>query len=214
MDYIKLSGALPQVFAGDDSIESQVWLQELCLERGMHYLIEANSGGGKSSLCSYLYGARCDYQGVIEFDERDIRSLSQYDWTLLRRSELSILFQDLRLFGELSALENIELKNNLTHYKEREDILSLFDALGIRNKVNSRVEHLSLGQLQRVAFIRSLCQPFDFILLDEPISHLDVDNGAILAEILYREASERGASIITTSIGHYLSLPYDHKLKL
>lgn len=214
MNRIELLDTLPNVFATNSSIESQVWRQELTFERGKLYLIEANSGGGKSSLCSYIYGARGDYQGVINFDNRAISTFSSDEWMALRQSGLSMLFQDLRLFGELTAMENVELKNQLTHFKKREQIISLFEVLGIGDKLNSRVEHLSFGQQQRVAFIRSLCQPFDFILLDEPISHLDSANGKNVAEILLSEAREQGAGIITTSIGHHLPLPYDLILKL
>ena len=55
--------------------------------------------------------------------------------------------------------------------------IALFETLGISEKVNEKAGKLSFGQQQRVAFIRALCQPFDFIFLDEPISHLDEENG-------------------------------------
>ena len=61
---------------------------------------------------------------------------------------------------------------------------------------------------------RALCQPFDFILLDEPVSHLDDTNAAIMADILKAEAKEQDAAIIVTSIGKRLDLEYDFILKL
>ena len=79
-------------------------------------------------------------------------------------------FQDLRIFTELSALENVQLKNNLTGCKKKKEILSFFEQLGIADKINVKAGKLSFGQQQRVAFIRALCQPFDFLFLDEPIS--------------------------------------------
>ena len=65
---------------------------------------------------------------------------------------------------------------------------------------------LSFGQQQRVAFIRSLCQPFDFIFLDEPISHLDDENSAIMSQLLMEETEKQGAGVIVTSIGKHLEL--------
>jgi ABC-type lipoprotein export system ATPase subunit len=65
--------------------------------------------------------------------------------------------------------------------------------MGIADKLDSKVGRLSFGQQQRVAFIRSLCQPFDFIFLDEPVSHLDDTNGEIMGGILMDEASKQGA---------------------
>ena len=138
MKEIHLQQTLPQVFAGRDAIASEVWHRDLTFERGKRYLVEAASGTGKSSLCSYLYGYRNDYEGIICFDGSNIRSLKAADWTRLHRRSLSILFQELRLFSELTALENVLLKNQLTRFKSRREIDALFDALGIGDKKNPR----------------------------------------------------------------------------
>lgn len=214
MNHIHLQQTLPQVFATRDAIASCVWHQNITFKKGKRYLIEAASGTGKSSLCSYIYGYRHDYQGIINFDERSIRSLSVNEWVEVRKHSLSILFQELRIFPELTALENVQLKNRLTNFKKKKEILALFDTLGIADKVDTKAGKLSFGQQQRVAFIRSLCQPFDFIFLDEPISHLDDDNGAIMSRMLMEEAERQEAGIIVTSIGKHLELEYDEILQL
>ena len=186
MNTIELQQTLPAVFAGRDSIISDVWHQSLTLKRGEAYLVEAASGTGKSSLCSYVYGYRNDYQGIINFDERNIRSLSVNDWIDIRKHSLSILFQELRIFPELTAIENIQLKNRLTNFKKGR---SPYPIRGNRHcrQGNEKAGKLSFGQQQRVAFIRSLCQPFDFIFLDEPVSHLDDENGTIMGRLLTEE---------------------------
>lgn len=214
MDRIHLQQTLPQVFAGRDTVTSQIWHQDIVFSKGKRYLIEAASGTGKSSLCSYIYGYRRDYQGIISFDERNIRSFSVGEWVDIRKHSLSILFQELRVFPELTALENVLLKNRLTNYKKKKEILALFEAVGIADKINERAGKLSFGQQQRVAFIRSLCQPFDFIFLDEPVSHLDDENNAIMSRLLVQEADSRGAGIIVTSIGKHLELEYDLSYEL
>lgn len=214
MNHIHLQQTLPQVFAARNAIVSDVWHRDITFNKGKRYLIEAASGTGKSSLCSYIYGYRCDYQGIINFDERNIRSLSVNEWVDIRKYSISILFQELRIFPELTALENVQLKNRLTNFKKKKEILTLFDTLGIADKVNEKAGKLSFGQQQRVTFIRSLCQPFDFIFLDEPISHLDDENGAIMSQMLTEEAGHQGAGIIVTSIGKHLELEYDRILKL
>ena len=214
MNNIHLQQTLPQVFADRDAITSDVWYRDIAFHKGKRYLIEAASGTGKSSLCSYIYGYRNDYQGIINFDERNIRSLSVNEWIDIRKHSLSILFQELRIFPELTATENIQLKNRLTNFKKRKEVLTLFEAIGIADKTNEKAGKLSFGQQQRVAFIRSLCQPFDFIFLDEPISHLDDGNGTIMSRLLTEEASRQGAGIIVTSIGKHLELDYDETYKL
>lgn len=214
MDNIHLQQTLPQVFADRNSITSDVWHRDLVFEKGKSYLIEAASGTGKSSLCSYIYGYRNDYQGIINFDETNIKAYSVKQWVEIRKHSLSMLFQDLRIFTELTAIENIRLKNNLTGYKTRKEIMSLFKAFGLSDKLNVKAGRLSFGQQQRVAFIRSLCQPFDFIFLDEPISHLDDENARIMGELITEEAGKQGAGIIVTSIGKHIELTYDRILKL
>ena len=214
MKSIHLRQTLPQVFADRNSITSDIWHKNVVFSKGEMYLIEAASGTGKSSLCSYIYGYRNDYQGIINFDETNIKAYSVEQWVNLRKHSLSMLFQDLRIFTELSALENVQLKNNLTGCKKKKEILSFFEQLGIADKINVKAGKLSFGQQQRVAFIRALCQPFDFLFLDEPISHLDDDNSRIMGELIIAEAKAQGAGVIATSIGKHIELPYSHTLQL
>ena len=164
MESITLQQVLPDAFAGNpEPPKSDLWLHDVTFRKGEYYLVEAASGTGKSSLCSFLYGARTDYAGRILFDAADCRTLSVAQW------------------GEL------------------------------RRKRDTPAGKLSFGQQQRVAFIRCLCQPFDFILLDEPVSHLDAANGEVLSALLLEGAQAQGAGVIVTSVGSRLRLPY-HKI--
>ena len=86
--------------------------------------------------------------------------------------------------------------------------------LGIGDKTNSLIGRMSFGQQQRVAMIRALVQPFDFILADEPISHLDDRNAAIMGKIMMDEAKSQGAGVIVTSIGKHMNLNYERTVKL
>lgn len=215
MDEIVLKNALPVVFEERRSlINSDVWFKELSFKKGETVLIEADSGTGKSSLCSYIFGYRKDFTGQICFDSTDINKLKVKDWVKLREKSLSILWQELRLFPELSAWENVMIKNSLTHFQTEQQINSWFDLLGIADKKDSKIGRMSFGQQQRVAMIRSLCQPFDFIFADEPISHLDDKNSSIMGQILLSEARRQGAGVIVTSIGKHMDLDYTKILKL
>ena len=125
-----------------------------------------------------------------------------------------MLFQELRLFGELTAWENVQLKNGLTGFCRKQQVKDWFEQLGIADKWDVKVGKMSYGQQQRVAFVRMLCQPADFFFLDEPVSHLDDSNGQIMARILKEEAVRQGAGVIVTSIGKHLPLEYDRVLSL
>lgn len=209
METIQLNNTLPCVFAGHPGIRSDIWLQDITLQRGTHYLISAESGTGKSSLCSYIYGYRQDFSGTIAFDGKDILTLTVEQWCDMRQHHIAYLPQDMRLFGELTAMENVELKNRLTGFKSRDDIRRMFENMGIADKQDSLVSKLSIGQQQRVAIIRTLCQPCDFILLDEPVSHLDEENNRIAARLIIGEAQRQGAGVIATSVGNHLQMDVD-----
>lgn len=214
MDRITLNRVVPEIFAAREGLISEIWLRDVGFERGKRYLVRAESGTGKSSLCSYIYGQRGDYRGVIRFDNEDISRFNSARWSEVRQTHISILFQELRLFGELTALENVWIKNSITNFKTREEIAALFEELGIADKLNSRTDRLSFGQQQRVALIRALCQPFSFLLLDEPISHLDDKNSDIMRDVILREAEKQEAGVIATSIGKHMNIDYDLCLNL
>ncbi|MBQ6751819.1 MAG: ATP-binding cassette domain-containing protein [Bacteroidaceae bacterium] len=214
MDKIQLIHTLPHVFSNRNDIVSDIWQKDVTFEKGKIYLVEANSGTGKSSLCSYIYGYRHDYQGQILFDGEDTSRYTVAQWTDIRKKHFALLWQELRLFPELTALENVEIKNKLTGFQKKKQIKEWFDLLGIADKQDTKIGRMSFGQQQRVALIRALCQPFDFLFVDEPISHLDDTNSEIMGRIMTAEAQRQGAGIIATSIGKHIELDYSQVFHL
>lgn len=214
MKKIIFNSVVPEVFLQRKDLNSEIWNKNVQFEKEHSYLIEADSGKGKSTFCSYILGYRRDYNGNVMFDDNLTKGLNVSEWVNIRTSHLSYLFQELRLFPELTALENVEIKNNLTGFKSKKQILEWFDLLGIGDKVDSKIGHMSFGQQQRVAMIRSLVQPFDFILADEPISHLDDTNSEIMGNIMMTEAKAQGAGVIVTSIGKHMNLNYERVFRL
>lgn len=214
IEEITLDSLLPRVFAQEEMSCSQVWRTNVTFRRGGRYLVESASGGGKSSLAAFLTGSRRDYEGKILFDGRDAASLSISDWQQLRRSHIAYLPQELSLFPELSAIDNILLKSEISGDIDMARIESWLDRLGVTFRRDYPARRLSIGQQQRVALIRSLCQPFDFILLDEPVSHLDEANNRIAASIVNEEALRQKAAVITFSVGNPLLIDNPVKLYL
>lgn len=214
MKTVTFNNVTPKVFQGNKDLKSEIWQTEVIFERGKTYLVEAESGKGKSTFCSYILGYRDDYTGTILFDNEDIRTFSSGRWTENRCQHVSHLFQELRLFPELTAIENIQIKNQLTAHIDTKTILSWFERLGIADKINQKIALMSFGQQQRVAMMRALAQPFSLLLADEPISHLDDNNSSIMAEIMLEEAQKQDACVIITSIGKHMSINYDTVYKL
>ena len=214
MNTISLHHVTPRIFERREDLNSDVWQAEVTFEKGMTYLVEADSGKGKSTFCSYLLGYRHDYTGEICFDADDVSKYGISQWVAVRQRHISHLFQEMRLFPELTAFENVEIKNRLTGLLSREEIENSFERLGIADKLNAKAGLLSQGQQQRVALIRAMVQPYDFLIVDEPISHLDDVNARLMADLIFETNLKAGGGIIVTSIGKRLPLNYDSILKL
>lgn len=193
---------------------SDIWATERTFEKGKTYLISAPSGKGKSTLLHLIYGLRKDYTGSIMLHQESIDTFSMDAWSELRQQKMSIVFQNLRLFPDLTALENIQLKNKLTNHHTEDKIIAMAQSLGVKDLLSKKCATLSYGQRQRMAIIRSLCQPFDFLLLDEPFSHLDAGNIEIARNLIQSELSEQRAGLLLVSLGEDYGFDYDFALVL
>ena len=195
--------------------ETQIWNSpNLLLEKGKTYLINAPSGKGKSTFLNILYGIRADYNGCWKLGENVMTASSNSDWDGFRKEQISMVFQGLELFGHLSGLENIILKNSLTNYKTTTQISAMMNTLEIGHLKDQKAETLSFGQRQRVAIIRALCQPYNWLLLDEPFSHLDELNSSKAMTLITNEALAQEAGIIITSLGALNTNHSTHTLTL
>lgn len=213
---ISLHHLLPRAFEGVDIGHSDVWLTDLTFHRGRSYLISAESGRGKTSLCAYLYGQRTDYSGTLTLHDHAGHpvALGHKSLTRLRQSSLALMPQDLRIFPELTPVENVMLKVQLTRTVSEDRVRQLLCELGLSDRLSQPCARISTGQQQRVAFVRMLCQPADFCLLDEPISHLDEANAQLMSQLLADKQQREGCAVIVTTIGHTLPFAYDSELRL
>ncbi|QHI36368.1 putative ABC transporter ATP-binding protein [Kordia antarctica] len=193
---------------------SEVWSKDFAFLPNEKYLIKAASGSGKSSFFNFLFGLNDKYSGTILFNETPISSFTETDWTTMRREKISIVFQGLRLFPELTAFENIQLKNQLTNYKTEAEILMYMNRLNVAELAHKKAETLSYGQQQRIAIIRALCQPFELLLLDEPFSHMDDILIATATQLITEEVSKRQATLLIASLGNSYNIDYTKTLLL
>ncbi len=214
MDTIRVNNVLPYFISDTEASVSEIWCHEASFRKGENHLISAASGAGKSSLLSYMFGERADYRGDVFYDDRKIDSLTPGEWSDVRQNRIGFVFQGLRLFSDLTVFENINIKNRLTQHKTDEEIVHLLDCAGLAGKRSERAARLSFGQQQRVATIRALCQPFDFLLMDEPFSHLDDANIEVMSGIIARELQSKQAGLILCSLGAEYPFAYHqiHKL--
>jgi len=212
---IRLEKMIPLPMLEQDTSGSEVWEAEsLILEQGEPYVVEAPSGRGKTSLLSVIYGIRTDYQGHVFIDDRDLSTFTSKEWSLIRKSKLSFIFQGLELFEDLTALENIQLKNRISAYHSEDRIMDMARVLGIDPFLHRKAGILSFGQQQRVAIIRSLCQPFHFLLADECFSHMDREISLTAYQLIREECEARKAGLILTSLNETGLPNIDRSLKL
>ena len=232
---IILNNLKPKYMSESEVAGSDIYLQpSMVFEQGRRYMVCARSGHGKTSLLNFIYGISDRYDGTIErrYENADAKTesgewkteigkrragngkLGELSQLTFRVSVLSYMFQDLRLFPELTAMENVQLKNRLTDFKSDAEIERMLDALLPEGKKRQPVGTLSLGQRQRVAAVRALCQPMRFLLLDEPFSHLDHDTAAQVAAMISDEVEHQGAGLIVTALDPTDLFRFDKTMKL
>jgi putative ABC transport system ATP-binding protein len=212
---IRLEKLIPLPMLEQDTSGSEIWeVESVRLEQGKFHIIEAPSGKGKTSLLSVIYGIRTDYRGRAFLDERDLASFSLKEWSSVRKNQLSFIFQGLELFEDLTAMDNIRLKNRITGYHTEERIVEMARILGIEPFMHRKAGILSFGQQQRVAIIRALCQPFHFLLADECFSHMDRENSLTAYQLIKEECRARDAGLILTSLNETAFSQADIRLRL
>jgi putative ABC transport system ATP-binding protein len=205
---LQVKQLLPEYFEASRKDNSGIWGKDLVFEKGEMIKIVAPSGSGKTSLMHFLYGMRRDYNGTVSYDAHDISRFNAEDFAKYRSGMISIVFQDLRLFNDQSVLQNLEIKRQLNPYHTADRIGEMADRLGIGNKLNAKARICSYGEQQRVAIIRSLLQPFDFLLLDEPFSHLDSENAQKAMALMLEESRLRNAAIIFADLERIDYFPF------
>ncbi|HCT23522.1 MAG TPA: ABC transporter [Chitinophagaceae bacterium] len=179
---------------------SDIWNQALTFQQGEIIRIKAPSGSGKTTLIHYLYQLRKDYTGSILWDNQE--TFSSNELAKLRATQISIVFQDLRLFPQLTARENILLKRAISKNEavSETQIIAMAEQLQVTHILDQPAGICSYGEQQRIAIIRALVQPFQWLLLDEPFSHLDEANTARAAKLIQEVCAQQQAGMLLTDL--------------
>lgn len=180
---------------------SDIWNKDISFSPKSMVKIVAPSGTGKTTLMNTIYKLRSDYNGDVLYDNKNIRDIDDEALALIRQLKLSVVFQDLRLFEHLTGRENIELSRVLQQpYCDDNAIDEMAEFLGISHILNQPANICSYGEQQRIAIIRALVKPFEWLLMDEPFSHLDQANTAKAVALIERECNRRNAGFLLTDL--------------
>lgn len=193
---------------------SGIWLSDPVFGTEQYVFVKAPSGTGKTTLVHMLYGLRNDYTGSIKWDNIVLNTLSSSVLADLRTQSISIIFQDMRLFPELTAWENIEIKRQLTNTITTNEVEEWIDRLGMTDRRNAKAATLSYGEQQRIAIIRALVQPFKWLLMDEPFSHLDNANKNKAAQLVMQVVQRNKASLLLADLDDNSYFPYTQTITL
>ncbi len=161
------------------SFDGKAVLNDLSFDlmEGEFLSILGPSGCGKTTLLRILIGLEQADSGAILKGGRDISGLPSFD------RGMGIVFQNYALFPNMTVLQNVQYALTLrkeTRKDARLIALRTLEQVGLLDQMNKRPNQLSGGQQQRVAIARTLAMNPDIILLDEPISALDVTNREIM----------------------------------
>lgn len=194
---------------------SDVWNKDCVFNQSERIKIKAPSGTGKTTFVHILYKLRNDFEGSVLYDDKNYVDIVNDELANIRQHKISIVFQDLRLFPNLTAFENIELKRIMQEpFYEKEKIFEMADILGVSHIMQQQCGLCSYGEQQRIAIIRALIQPFEWLLMDEPFSHLDEKNTAKAAALIADECTKRNAGFIITDLDDDKNFDYSRKMNL
>lgn len=211
---ITFEHVLPTPLASINHGKDSIWGNNAVFESDKRILLNASSGKGKSTFTGIVCGLRSDFSGTVFFDDQPVSNLSIDEWTTIRKEKIAVVYQDLQLFTDLTVQENLQLKNNLSNFRSEKELRDLLTRLEIEDKWQVHCGILSMGQQQRVAIIRALCQPFSWLVMDEPFSHLDERNKANCLQLIVEETTKQAAGFVLTSLDDDQRFQYDYELKL
>jgi putative ABC transport system ATP-binding protein len=159
----------------------------LAFGQGEFSAIVGPSGSGKTTLLNMIGGLDKPDSGVIRIGEEDITKLGSRRLIDFRLRNIGFVFQSYNLIPVLTALENVEFIMHLQKMpreERRTRAITLLEAVGLGDRINSRPSKLSGGQQQRVAVARALASHPRFILADEPTANLDSVSTRNLLDIM------------------------------
>ncbi len=182
------------------------------VERGELVVIVGPSGAGKTTLLNILGGMDTLSGGSVLLDGREISALNKRQLTEYRRQDVGFVFQFYNLVGNLTALENVELANQIS--KEPLDALQILEEVGLGDRIHNFPAQLSGGEQQRVAIARALAKNPKLLLCDEPTGALDYQTGKAILQLLQDTARKSGMTVIIITHNTALTAMADRVIQI
>jgi putative ABC transport system ATP-binding protein len=182
------------------------------VEKGELVVIVGPSGAGKTTLLNILGGMDTLSVGQVMLDGQEISNLNRKQLTQYRRRDVGFVFQFYNLIGNLTALENVELANQIC--KDPLDAAQVLSDVGLGDRMKNFPSQLSGGEQQRVAIARALAKNPKLLLCDEPTGALDYQTGKAILKLLQDTGKRTGMTVIIITHNGALTAMADRVIRV
>ena len=182
------------------------------VEQGELVVIVGPSGAGKTTLLNILGGMDTLTTGKVYLDGQEISALNRKQLTDYRRHDVGFVFQFYNLIGNLTALENVELANQIC--TNPLDAAKVLQDVGLGARVRNFPSQLSGGEQQRVAIARALAKNPKLLLCDEPTGALDYQTGKAILQLLQDMGRKTGMTVIIITHNSALTAMADRVIRV
>ena len=211
MAFVEFHGVGKTYHMGEVAIEA-LYDASFEVEKGEFTVIVGPSGAGKTTLLNILGGMDTLTTGTVFLDGREISALNRKQLTEYRRHDVGFVFQFYNLIGNLTALENVELANQIC--KEPLDAAKVLKDVGLETRMKNFPSQLSGGEQQRVAIARALAKNPKLLLCDEPTGALDYQTGKAILKLLQDTGRRTGMTIIVITHNGALTAMADRVIQV
>ena len=182
------------------------------VEKGELVVIVGPSGAGKTTLLNILGGMDSLSTGKVYLDGEEISALNRKQLTDYRRHDVGFVFQFYNLIGNLTALENVELANQIC--KNPLNAAQVLQDVGLGARVKNFPSQLSGGEQQRVAIARALAKNPKLLLCDEPTGALDYQTGKAILQLLQDTGRRTGMTVVIITHNSALTAMADRVIRV
>ena len=182
------------------------------IEKGKLVVIVGPSGAGKTTLLNILGGMDTLTSGKVMLDGQEISALNRKQLTNYRRHDVGFVFQFYNLIGNLTALENVELANQIC--KNPLEAEKVLEDVGLAERMKNFPSQLSGGEQQRVAIARALAKNPKLLLCDEPTGALDYQTGKAILQLLQDTGRRTGMTVVIITHNSALTAMADRVIKV
>ena len=182
------------------------------VEKGELVVIVGPSGAGKTTLLNILGGMDTLSTGRVMLDGQEVSAMNRKQLTEFRREDVGFVFQFYNLIGNLTALENVELANQIC--KNPLDARQILKDVGLESRMGNFPSQLSGGEQQRVAIARALAKNPKLLLCDEPTGALDYQTGKAILQLLQDTGRKTGMTVIIITHNSALTAMADRVIKV